>query len=1061
MDKTPSNSNIDRMAYAIRSKAPRDITLQDFDSHDSADGISLLLTMVVNQIYSLKDLVLSPSQLARLAAHAAVIHPTLLLEYLLDDNTALEFCTRALATRPLFLEADLVCPMDTPYLLTDVTLQEQLGQLDSAPPSELRRIFPPFLQCFYPATWETMEQILRQASDNLLQRLISGPGEIHRYCTEMKTHVHFSPPRWISLSHLDTEPGVDGDDASSEEEPGQLIRPLSLMNVSQRDFDHLTAEQQRNQVLTFLPASLGSMVSPAVLGYVMVHLTEMASQSIHGAMDPSIFTQLVNQAKTKTSTHTGSTSIPPRTYYYRFRLQHKGRGCKSWKSMTPGAILDLWLRAWVPLCHTSGYTFTLVRHHAEKQLRAIALATIADLPPRDDLEQYVYDVIFTRRGSLQQFDFWFISECEDIRNGGAPSFLRSSELTRIYNSNIRDNAIWSMKMERITRGFVPCILFVNSLLHDPVDMIKEEVLRRVPSQWGITADSFEVEWTTIQTNSQHTHSMMHCIMTAPADHAKLCRIWECFVGDVADAYPVSGLYEPVVIPHPRPASFDQELNQAIVRHLTFLHSITFVTISGLPPLNIYSLVPEHPVMPEVPAGSWTVRQLLLHGAVITPDGHRLSSPITRVATDLESTRLYLYAARKDAQALLLFSKAIHTILPIWVGQEITTDLHLDDVERLVGRTPPLGDNPAGEATTTSQSPASTVESPPMLEETDSTMTHSTQITRQEWVSAMAYIKRVDDKVSQVLTLDSKISKILSLLECSSHITSTIGPEDVVSSLTQCITDSSQSLTSHATEISTTATDTLSKQLEAYGEKMVQICHTVTDHISQPQDGPTLPVLAQTQNVTQQSVVDETRQPPKEPAPDTRLHATQTAPALVLCTRQASSPTPQNWEDRAHEESAAADDDPKAATLPITLPTEITTATPGLSPAQESPGTPINRMATCYGCNKLDADIHACDHCELPYHYGCLVLAPTDGDNRYCPGCMKTLFTRPHHSPIAQTQESSTDVGSGLSEADSASASDSESEYVAESPARKSPELTGTGMSQPERTTYSKQRLRPK
>lgn len=134
MDKTPSNSNIDRMAYAIMSKAPRDITLQDFDSHDSADGISLLLTMVVNQIYSLKDLVLSPSQLARLAAHAAVIHPTLLLEYLMNDNTALEFCTRALATRPLFLEADLVCPMDTPYLLTDVTIfrRRELSQVSAA-----------------------------------------------------------------------------------------------------------------------------------------------------------------------------------------------------------------------------------------------------------------------------------------------------------------------------------------------------------------------------------------------------------------------------------------------------------------------------------------------------------------------------------------------------------------------------------------------------------------------------------------------------------------------------------------------------------------------------------------------------------------------------------------------------------------------------------------------------------------------------------------------------------------------------------------------------------------
>lgn len=136
--------------------------------------------MLVNFIIDMRP-ELGEAQWARIVAHAAIHHPSYLHEAFLDGDVALKLAKSFLATRPMKLDIMELCPMDTPYLIVDTELREYLGQLEMAPPSELRRIITPFLQCFYPSDWELLEQEIRTVSDAQLREFISNPGAMHEY----------------------------------------------------------------------------------------------------------------------------------------------------------------------------------------------------------------------------------------------------------------------------------------------------------------------------------------------------------------------------------------------------------------------------------------------------------------------------------------------------------------------------------------------------------------------------------------------------------------------------------------------------------------------------------------------------------------------------------------------------------------------------------------------------------------------------------------------------------------------------------------------------------------
>jgi len=262
MNKTSSSENIDKLAWFIHRKDWELVSETDFHTPHTSDGKSLLVTMLVNKSYSI-DNTLSDSQLARIAAHAATRHPTQLLLYLSDPDEATKFIDIARATRPIRLCENTVCPMDTPYLIEEQALRDQLGQIDSAHPSELRRLITPFLQCFYPGNWEVLEQAIRTLTDEQLPDVISTPGALHQYFLKGDYVCPFSPPRWVSLSRTvwDREPPAHWEDEFEEEDDEDdnttdCIHPIMELGYTDDEFYALTPEQQRKVVLAKLPTLL-------------------------------------------------------------------------------------------------------------------------------------------------------------------------------------------------------------------------------------------------------------------------------------------------------------------------------------------------------------------------------------------------------------------------------------------------------------------------------------------------------------------------------------------------------------------------------------------------------------------------------------------------------------------------------------------------------------------------------------------------------------------------------------------------------------------------------------
>ncbi len=126
---------------------------------------------------------------------------------------------------------------------------------------------------------------------------------------------------------------------------------------------------------------------------------------------------------------------------------------------------------------SSDFRFTLTRQPSDSTQDPIEINTLMDIPMDSVLEHYAFDTQI-KEGKIIQFNIWFTSDCEDINNNGARSFLRNAELQDNYSKEVRGNFIWSMKMERMPLGLVPCIMLERSLLRDHDDKIEQELQDR-------------------------------------------------------------------------------------------------------------------------------------------------------------------------------------------------------------------------------------------------------------------------------------------------------------------------------------------------------------------------------------------------------------------------------------------------------------------------------------------------------------------------------------------------------------------------------------------------------
>ena len=398
MQKVTPTESMERLLRQIREKDITKLTLEDFTTADTNDGKSILITLLVNFVSTMRP-ELGEAQRARIVAHAAVHHMEYLHEALQDGDVALELTKSFLATRPVKLGLQDLCPMDTPYLIIDTELRESLGQLTVTPSSELRRLISPFLQCFYPADWEMLEQTVQTVLEGQLQDFISTPGAMHTYFVDSNQNCNFDPPKWISFASLDdtqgTKPppispqGVRDDDSDDERsvDSADLLHPLREMRIDQTEFSQLEPETQKKQILAVFPTQMAAVLPADVFGYMIVMLSEMSATSIFGAMDPLTFHRLVRHAR-RTATKAADLTPAPQIYYYRFRVQHLGRGYNSWANLSASVILRAWIDAWIPLFSASRYTFALIKRPSDRHLEAINLSTSTDTPTTSVLDAY-------------------------------------------------------------------------------------------------------------------------------------------------------------------------------------------------------------------------------------------------------------------------------------------------------------------------------------------------------------------------------------------------------------------------------------------------------------------------------------------------------------------------------------------------------------------------------------------------------------------------------------------------------------------------------------------------
>ena len=1010
MEKTDSTEVINDLTKRIFNTDLEDLTLDHFSTPGLPDGKSLLLTMVVNQAHHLQP-DLESTQLARIAAHTVSRHPKMLLEYLQNSNAARTFITMALAATPLYPHEHILCPMDTPLLL-DATLRERLTHLNIAPPSELRRIITPFLQCFYPGTWEQLEQTVRKAPDSSLQNFITHPGALHHHLLTTDPFCTFSPPRWVTLSHLFTNHTINGttesseDDDSTGEESPPLLCPLTTMGFTEESFDRLAPEQQKRVVLSVLPSRMADTIPAALMGPLMLALSEMADQSIRGALEPHTFHKLLYH-DTYTSS---STAKLPQTYFYRFRLQNKNKGTYSWTQFTAGMLLRHWLSAWVPMFFTSHYTLTLTRHPTDKQLRPINLSHIDDIPPDTELESYTTEHVI-QDGSIEQFDIWLITECEDLANNGAASFTRNTVLSDTYTNEIHNNGIRSMKMERYPRGWIPCILLGNSLLHDSPWRITQELLSRVSHLPPIDPKTIRVEYVTVHTTSRRPQVMCHCVFVEQRNYTRITKLCTLFAHGDETTYPVTGAYKLLVLPNTLTSSFDQELNQALIQHLSYMHSNTHSTILEVPNVDIFHFVPDTPKMVEVRTGTGhhTIYTLLRHGSVVRPDGTLLFSPVRRVAADEKRNRIHLYAEKQHAQDLVTFTSNVTSFIPFWIPgcQEPRAD-NSDAIKtiritaRALDREKDNNTTGSISSTTTQHQQTHSSDNP---SQSLSNQPDGVYVPKEEWskamdlISQMAQHARATDKKLQ--STDEKMDRILEHLQGIPHSTFPKGFDDVISTITQTITSSSDSLKEYGHQMADSVKHDISSTMASNAGKVADFCNglqrtntqvstDVTSAMSQLSE-----IADRIRHIPLPHIIHTQEQPLPSEATNEHTPTSLTPPAIepqAMTNVTASSPVPPNTQvDSQIPTDPSQVHSPNFESLAQDSSEDDLVVTQLSSSPSPTNDRRTSGFAHCYGCNKIDGDTEACDHCELPHHQQCLIKAPTDGNNCYCIDCMQALF----------------------------------------------------------------------
>jgi hypothetical protein len=295
---------------------------------------------------------------------------------------------------------------------------------------------------------------------------------------------------------------------------------------------------------------------------------------------------------------------------------------------------------------------------------------------------------------------------------------------------------------------------------------------------------------------------------------------------VDDLYPTTFDYRPLIIPTSRTPAFDQELNQSIARHLTYIKSLTHTILLGLQKIDIFTYIPKVTLLSGFPDGqnNHSIAHLLRHG-VVDMTNSRLASPVARITADAKGSRIYLHGARTDAEKLLTFTREIIHLLPAWLeDDQLEINLDTSDADRASHTSPQSAPSSAPakklplQTTPALQLPAPTT---PHLE--------MMQVPTGQWNRAM---HTIDNLTQRLATMEDNFKVMQTTLENTPTIdTLRDTMDDVISTITQTITSSSDSIKEHTAHASSDALSTIARNFDTNNGNILKLCDVVNNNIT--------------------------------------------------------------------------------------------------------------------------------------------------------------------------------------------------------------------------------------
>ncbi len=268
-------------------------------------------------------------KVARIAAHAILYHPLRLLNHLQHTSSMNNFTISSLSTYPTpTVDLYTIKPMNTPFLIPDITLRLKIDHPSSLTDEDYRDILNYFVECFYPAHYDTLSAVIQDMNSLALENCVHEDGFLMtEFDRLLSTRPEYSPPVWVDLSLII--------DTSSQLSPiGNLFDPMECIGMSQQDFAALPIDQMKQIAMAKLPQAMALITDTQTILIILTALRETPRMKMTSFLTPETFHRYLHPNEVATM----------QLYCRLWLALLRGKQNALWAANL-GAILSHWLQA--------------------------------------------------------------------------------------------------------------------------------------------------------------------------------------------------------------------------------------------------------------------------------------------------------------------------------------------------------------------------------------------------------------------------------------------------------------------------------------------------------------------------------------------------------------------------------------------------------------------------------------------------------------------------------------------------------------------------------------------